>query len=136
MLCRGLGVAGLIAVFFQIGGCTTGHAVRLNPTATFKELLANPGAYDGRDIIVSGYLHLGPEARHLWSSEEAFRNQKRSEVECITLRNTNSVVGTGHGGDRSVIVAGTFHVGAIPDGFVDLAACGQNRIDLHEVQFE
>ena len=136
MLRRSLGAVGLFAVILQIAGCATGQAARLSPTETFKELLANPRAYDGRDTVVSGYLHLGPEARHLWSSREAFLNRTRSETECITLTNTSSVVGTGHGGNRSVIVSGTFHVGAIPDGVVDLAACGQNRLDLHAIRFE
>lgn len=114
------------------GGCVTEPSTRSSDDPLFVSLMSEPNVYDGRQIEISGYLILESEARQLWSSKAA-SERGSGRTDCLTLTNTDAVLGRTTNVHRKVTVTGVFRKNITPPGVVDLGSCNERGIELLSV---
>ena len=113
---------------------------------TPRELNTHPEQYDGRDVIVRGFVILGTNGRSLYQSKERFEefgrafyaqtpgfNPAEYDADCVTLLNArvleeNSSVFNG----RTVTMRGRFVRDYLTGDMLDLQACGTTALALDE----
>lgn len=105
---------------------------------TPRELNTHPEQYDGREVVVRGYVVLGTNARVLFESRERFDEGNRAfrastagfdpnvfYADCLTLLNArileeNRSVFNG----QTITVRGRYQRNYLTDDVLDLQACG------------
>jgi hypothetical protein len=129
-------LASLFAVL--LCGCAM---VTLSPAAqvlTPRELNTHPNQYDGRQVVVRGFVILGTNGRSLYQSKERFEEFDRAlyaqtpgfnpaefDADCLTLLNAhvledNRSVFEG----QTITVRGRFERNYLTGDVLDLQACG------------
>jgi hypothetical protein len=56
---------------------------QMEPAMTPSQILRNPQKYDGKRVVVRGYLQIAPENRNLWDSKQA--KEANTENACLGL---------------------------------------------------
>jgi hypothetical protein len=120
-----------VAVLATVYGCVV-EPTRSSEDPLFARLMSAPDIYDGQQVTLSGFLILGPEARHFWSSRLAAEHRD-GDHNCLTLTNTNAVLGSTVNLRRKVIFTGVFRKNIIPHGVIDLGTCNERGIELLSV---
>jgi hypothetical protein len=115
-------------------GCT--HTAPAQERAlTPSNLNLNPEKYSGQEVIVQGYLTLGPEAHNIYESESLKREfEKRWDTDdgfdpkayvkyCLTIANPDFLYSRkGEIAGKTIVVKGRF-IEKYLDGRIDLGAC-------------
>lgn len=126
-------LASLFAVL--LCGCAMMAAL---PVLTPRELNTHPEQYDGREVVVRGFVILGTNGRSLYQSKERFQEFDRAfyahapgfnpaefDADCLTLLNAqvleeNPSVFSG----QTITVRGHFERNYQTGDILDLQACG------------
>jgi len=105
---------------------------------TPRDLNTHPEQYDGREVVVRGFVILGTNGRSLYQSKERFEEFDRAfyahtpgfkpadfDADCLTLLNArvleeNDSVFSG----QTVTVTGRFQRNYLTGDMLDLQACG------------
>jgi hypothetical protein len=128
-------LASLLTVF--LCGCAMMTASPVVHVLTPRELNTHPEQYDGRKVVVRGFVILGTNGRSLYQSKERFEEFDRAlyadapgfnaaefDADCLTLLNAdvledNVAVFDG----QTVTVRGRFESKYLTDDVLDLQAC-------------
>lgn len=128
-------LASLFAVL--LCGCSMLIESPVANVLTPRELNTHPKKYDGRDVVVRGFVILGTNGRSLYQSKERFEEFDRAvhaptpgfntefDADCLTLLNAqvleeNSSAFNG----QTVTVRGRFERNYLTGDVLDLQACG------------
>lgn len=127
-----------ISILFLVFGCSSMTGSINDGVVTPRELNTHPEQYDGREVVVRGYVVLGTNARVLYESRERFDEGNRAfraltpgfdpspfYADCLTLLNAhvleeNRSVFNG----QTITVRGRFERNYLTDDMLDLQACG------------
>jgi hypothetical protein len=120
----------VVLTLLTLPGCSAIPTVSL-PDPTFMQLMEDPARFDGKEVEVAGLLYMGPEARHLWISRDAYNRPTDPRRECLTLTNTRSVIRR-DSVLAEVTIRGVFRKNIL-SGMVDLGACNELGISLLSV---
>jgi hypothetical protein len=127
-------------------GCTLMTASPVALVLTPRELNTHAEQYDGREVIVRGFVVLGTNARSLYQSkakleefDRDFRAQKPGfnpadfDADCLTLLNARLLEeNPGAFNGRTITVRGRFESNYMTGNVVDLQACGRTALVLDE----
>jgi len=141
----------MIVLFFSCvvgsvaGACSTTSS-DANPTGylTPRVLNSTPDLYDGKEVVVRGYILLGTNGRSLRQSKDEFRRYARAlrnnapdsvlakySDDCLTLLPANFVMDSRELlEDKTLTVKGVFSKDYNDGTRVDLQACGRNALIL------
>jgi hypothetical protein len=126
----------MVSAIVAISGCATvpdGGEVA-SVVISFRDLVDRPGEFDGKLITVRGYMMLEPELRGF--TEKKVSSAAASDVvDCLTLAHVPGQLRKKAPIGRYVRLTGVFKEN-INDGYVDLAACGDNGIEILAVKME
>jgi len=121
-----------------LSGCAMMTASPVAYVLTPRELNTHPKQYDGRDVVVRGFVILGTNGRSLYQSKERFEefdrdfraqtpgfNPAEFDADCLTLLNAqileeNQSVFDG----QTITVRGRFESNYQTGEVLDLQACG------------
>jgi hypothetical protein len=137
-----------LALLFAVllSGCAVMTASPVAYVLTPRELNTHSEQYDGREVVVRGFVLLGTNARSLYQSKErleeferAFRAQTPGfnpadfDADCLTLLNSqvleeNPSVFDG----KTITVRGRFESNYMTGDVLDLQACGRAALALDE----
>jgi hypothetical protein len=136
-----------LASLFAVLLC--GCAMTASPVAyvlTPRELNTHPEQYDGREVVVRGFVILGTNGRSLYQSKERFEefdrdfraqtpgfNPAEFDADCLTLLNAhvleeNPSLFEG----QTITVRGRFERNYLTGDVLDLQACGRAALALDE----
>jgi len=107
------GFLSTLVVFVVLG--STGVS-KTESAVTPGELAANPDKYDGKHVVVRGFVAIGPHERNIFDSKQGY---ERPGGTCLGLLGPESFLKRSR--KRVETVSGIFHK----------ALCGQNDICLY-----
>lgn len=128
-------------VVFVLGlllcGCAMMTALSVVHVFSPRELNADPEQYDGREVVVRGFVVLGTNGRSLYESKERFEEWSRAfdtqapgfnasdfDADCLTLLNADVVEDNFSVFDgQTITVRGRFESKYLTGNVVDLQAC-------------
>jgi len=127
-------------------GCTLMTASPVAHVLTPRELNTHAAQYDGREVIVRGFVVLGTNGRSLYQSKEKleqfgrdFRAQTSGfnpadfDADCLTLLNARVLEeNPGVFDGQTITVRGRFESNYLTGDVLDLQACGRSALDLDE----
>jgi hypothetical protein len=93
------------------------HSVAAERTLLPSELAAHPAEYDGKHVVVRGYVVLGPESRNIFDSEKGSRDPHGA---CLALDGPEEMFDSFHSRYTKGI-----------SGVFKKALCGKNDVCLY-----
>jgi hypothetical protein len=111
-----------VSFFLLLAGCASAtHEVEKGSNFVIpSELALNPDRYDGKMVLVKGWMTSSTENRRIWDSEESRKRGPRSQ-DCISLLIPYGME-TGRFDKKDVEIEAIF-VSKLPQDFVNLGGC-------------
>ena len=139
---------GIIALFFILISCVSHTVVTKQNYLTPRELNSNSSKYDGKTVLVRGYLLLGTNARSLFQSKERYdeyvkkwkENSSETELskyddDCLTLLNADLLFEKQNKlRNKTYTLRGVFEENYLDGTVVDLQACSKSALILEDAE--
>lgn len=117
-----------LVTLLGINGCASVKSLPSIPSISY--INSHRSEFDGKDIVLRGYMVLGPESTYVTDKKGYTEDYWRQDTGCLSIVNSGDLNSAGHSLNGKLVIVSGVYKGSIYSYGVSLRQCSTSGIDI------